>query len=74
MPVLTPEWVWAIGIVDTMGVADDEARSSSGLTDEEKRMICAQARGEAVSLSKAVRRFDVNANLVFTWLRDPRFA
>ena len=36
-------------------------------------MICAQARGEGVSVSQVARRFDVNANLVFTWLRDPRF-
>jgi transposase len=27
-----------------------------------------------VSVSQVARRYDVNANLVFTWLRDPRFA
>lgn len=27
-----------------------------------------------VSVSQVARRYDVNANLVFAWLRDPRFA
>jgi len=27
-----------------------------------------------VSVSQVARRYDVNANLVFTWLRDVRFA
>jgi len=37
-------------------------------------MICAQARVAGVSVSQAARRHDVNANLLFTWLRDPRHA
>jgi len=37
-------------------------------------MICAQTRVPDVSVSQVARRYDVNANLVFTWLRDPRFA
>ena len=41
---------------------------------EEKRLICGQARLPGVSVSQVARRYDVNANLVFTWLRDPRFA
>ncbi len=43
-------------------------------TDDEKQMVCAQARLPGVSVSQVARRYDVNANLVFTWLRDPRFA
>lgn len=43
-------------------------------SDDEKRMICRQARLPGVSVSQVARRYDVNANLVFTWLRDPRFA
>ena len=43
-------------------------------TDDEKRMICVQTRVAGVSVSQVSRRYDVNANLVFTWLRDPRFA
>ncbi len=27
-----------------------------------------------VSVSQVARRYDVNANLVFTWMRDARFA
>ena len=37
-------------------------------------MICVQTRVAGVSVSQVARRYDVNANLVFTWLRDPRFA
>ncbi len=40
---------------------------------DEKQMICAQTRFAGVSVSQVARRYDVNANLVFTWLRDPRF-
>jgi transposase len=43
-------------------------------SDDEERMICAQRRVAGVSVSQVARRYDVNVNLVFTWLRDPRFA
>jgi transposase len=43
-------------------------------SDDEKRMICAQTRVPGVSVSQVARRYDANTNLVFTWLRDPRFA
>jgi len=42
-------------------------------SDEEKRRIVAQARLPGVSVSIVARRYDVNANLVFKWLRDPRY-
>ncbi len=42
--------------------------------DEEKRMICAQTRVSGVSVSQVARRYDVNANQVYNWLKDPRFA
>ena len=41
--------------------------------DDEKRRIVAQTRLPGVSVSQVARRYDVNANLVFKWLRDPRF-
>ena len=41
---------------------------------DEKRMICRQARLPGISVSQVARRYDVNANLVFTWLRDARYA
>lgn len=40
---------------------------------EEKRLICRQARLPGASVSQVARRYDVNSNLVFTWLRDERF-
>ncbi len=40
--------------------------------DEEKRRIVAQTQVAGVSVSQVARRYDVNANLVFKWLRDPR--
>ena len=43
-------------------------------SDDEKRMICRQARLPGLSVSQVARRYDVNANLVFNWLRDARFA
>jgi len=42
-------------------------------SDEEKRRIVSQARAPGVSVSVVARRYDVNANLVFKWLRDPRY-
>lgn len=43
-------------------------------SDDEKRMICAQTRFAGVSVSQVARRYDVNANQVFNWLKDPQFA
>ena len=37
-------------------------------------MICAQARVPGVSVSQVARRYDVNANQIFNWLKDSRFA
>ena len=42
-------------------------------SDDEKRRIVAQTLVPGVSVSQVARRYDVNANLVFKWLRDPRF-
>ena len=41
--------------------------------DDEKHRIVAQTQVPGVSVSQVARRYDVNANLVFKWLRDPRF-
>lgn len=41
--------------------------------DDEKRRIVAQTRVPGVSVSQVARRYDVNANLVFKWLRDSRY-
>ncbi|PZX10359.1 transposase [Palleronia aestuarii] len=50
------------------------ARKRRIWADDEKRMICRQTWLPGVSVSQVARRYDVNANLVFTWLRDARFA
>ena len=42
-------------------------------TDEEKRSICLQTRAPGVSVAQVARRYAMNANLIFKWLRDPRF-
>lgn len=43
-------------------------------SDEEKRRICGQARAPGVSGAQVARRYAMDSNLLFTWLRDPRFA
>ena len=42
-------------------------------TDEEKRAICFQAAAPGVSVAQVGLRYAVNANLIFKWLRDPRY-
>ena len=37
-------------------------------------MICGQTLLPGVSVAQVARRYDVNANQVFNWLKDPRFA
>ena len=41
---------------------------------DEKRSICAQTRVPGVSVAQVARRYNVNANQIFNWLKDPRFA
>ena len=43
-------------------------------SDEEKREICRQTGVPGVSVAQVGRRYAVNANLIFKWLKDPRFA
>lgn len=43
-------------------------------TDEEKRSICLQTTTRDVSVAQVARRYSMNANLIFKWLRDPRYA
>ena len=42
-------------------------------TDEEKRSICFQTTAPDISVAQVARRYAMNANLIFKWLRDPRF-
>src|SRR5215213_5527758 len=41
---------------------------------EEKRSICRETRAPGVSVAQVVRRHALNANLIFKWLKDRRFA
>ena len=43
-------------------------------SDEEKRSICFQTAAPGVSVAQVSRRYAMNANIIFTWLRDPRYA
>jgi len=43
-------------------------------SDDEKRTIVAATQEPGASVSGVARRYDVNANQVFNWMRDPRFA
>ena len=40
---------------------------------EEKRSICLQTTAADVSVAQVARRYAMNANLIFAWLRDARF-
>jgi transposase len=41
---------------------------------EEKRSICRETRAPGVSVAQVSRRHALNANLIFKWLKDRRFA
>ena len=43
-------------------------------SDDEKRSICHQTTAPGVSVAQVAQRYAMNANLIFKWLRDPRFA
>ncbi len=42
-------------------------------SDDEKRSICLQTFAPGVSAAQVARRYAMNANLIFKWLKDPRF-
>ena len=43
-------------------------------TDEEKRSICVQTTAPDVSVAQVARRYALNANMIFKWVRDARYA
>ena len=43
-------------------------------SDEEKRSICLQTTAPEVSVAQVARRYALNANMIFKWLRDGRYA
>ena len=42
-------------------------------TAEEKRSICLQTIAPGVSVAQVALRYTVNGNLIFKWLRDPKY-
>lgn len=61
--------------IDGGHYGDGVARRTKRLwTDEEKRSICFQTAAPGVSVAQVALRYAVNANLIFKWRRDPRYA
>lgn len=61
--------------MDSGHSGDCVARRTKRLwSDDEKRSICFQTTAAGVSVAQVARRYAMNANLIFKWLRDPRFA
>ena len=50
-----------------------ERRKRRKWSDEEKCRIVAQTKVPGVSVPQIAHRYDVNANLIFKWVRDPRY-
>ena len=50
------------------------SRKRRSWSDEEKRSICHQTTAQGVSVAQVARRYAMNANLIFKWLRDARYA
>jgi transposase len=53
-----------------IGMAGRKRRSWS---NEDKRTICQQTIAPGVSVAQVARRYALNANQIFNWLKDPRF-
>ncbi len=51
-----------------------ERRKRRKWSDEEKIRIVAQTKVPSVSIPEVAHRYDVNANLIFKWVRDPRYS
>lgn len=43
-------------------------------SDDEKRSICFQTAAPGFPVAQVARRYAVNANLIFKWLRDSLYA
>ena len=55
-------------------VASVAHRTKRLWADEEKRSICLQKTAPVASVAQVARRYAANANMVFKWLRDLRYA
>ncbi len=62
-------------MVDTfLAGSSNERRRYRRWSAEAKRAICLETRAPGVSVAQVAQRHSLNANLIFKWLRDPRFA
>ena len=62
-------------MVDTfVAGSPKERRRYRRWSEEAKRAICLETRAPGVSVAQVAQRHALNANLIFKWLRDPRFA
>ena len=48
-------------------------RKRRSWSDDEKREICQQTTVPGVSVAQVARRYAMNANMIHTWLKNPRF-
>jgi len=49
-------------------------RKRRSWSKEEKRSICLQTLASGASVAQVARRYAMNANQIFNWLKDARFA
>ncbi|MEM6358307.1 MAG: transposase [Pseudomonadota bacterium] len=63
--------VSTIEMMDTIVARVAKRQQRRFWTTEQKRRIVAEARAYGASVA---RRHHLNANLLFTWMRDPQFA
>lgn len=57
-----------------MAGSPKERRRYRRWSAEAKRAICLETRAAGVSVAQVAQLHSLNANLIFKWLRDPRFA
>lgn len=51
-----------------------EKRKRRKWSDDEKTRIVAQTRVPGVSVPEVAHRYDLNTNMIFKWIRDPRYS
>ncbi|WP_367575968.1 transposase [Pelagibius sp. Alg239-R121] len=60
--------------MDTRGGSVGDRSKRRIWSEDEKLSICQQTTAPGVSVAQVARRYSMNANLIFKWLRDPRYA
>ena len=60
--------------MDTKGHSMAVKQKKRRWQDDEKRSICFQTTAAGVSVAQVASRYAMNANLIFKWLKDQRYA